>query len=271
MKITTKTTKEEMTKFLGANAEAVEKADKGLFDRLAYASKMFKNDPEKVTRKDLVDLVKDVVACLTPAPAPVVAEASLKKPLKKGQKKSEEVASEPVEEKQEVETVPSEEKTEKVDKKKSANKTKAEKKSEPKKSGVTALDTKSEKAIELADTFKDEIEVDGVTYEIAHDIKNMDDLYKALEAEEVIVFAMYWSKRLLKQFNYFNGLVKSPKEFPLDLDLSTCIYASDNGTVAYAVSMYTEACYALLPENLIEEDGLRYSGGVEYQIYRQRD
>lgn len=267
MKITTKTTKEEMTKYLGGLASKVQKADKGLYDRMNYTSKAYKKDPESVSKKDLADLVKEVDALLTPAPK---AENSLKKstPLKKGAKKSEQVEDESSE--AEEETVPEEKKTAKVDPKKSANKTKAEKPA--KKSGVTALKSSNEeKAIQLADTFKDEIEVDGVTYDIAHDIKTMDDLYSALENEEVIVFAMYWSKRLLKQFKYFNGLVESPKEFPLDLDLSTCIYASDNGTVAYAVSMYTEACYALLPENLIEEDGLRYSGGVEFQIYRQRD
>lgn len=267
MKITTKTTKEEMTKFLGANAEAVKNTNKELFDRLAYAGKMYKKDPEKVTRKDLVDLVKDVVACLTPAPAPVVAEASLKKPLKKGQKKSEsksEEVSEPVAE----EVAPVEEKTEKVDKK-SANKTKAEKPA--KKSGVAVLNDKaSEKSIQLADTFTDTLEVDGAKYEIAHDIKSMDDLYKALEAEEVVVFAMYWTKRHLKQFNYFGGLLSTPKEFPMDLDLCTCVYASDEGKVAYAVSTYTEAFYTLLPDHLTEdEDGIRYSGGIEYQIYRQ--
>lgn len=267
MKITTKTTKEEMTKYLGGLASKVQKADKGLYDRLNYTSKAYKKDPESVSKKDLADLVKEVDALLTPAPK---AENSLKKsagaPTKKLSKKSEQVADEPVEE----ETVPEEKKTAKVDPKKSANKTKAEK--PVKKSGVTALkSSNSDKAIDLAETFKDEVEVDGVTYEIAHDIQTMDDLYSALENDEVIVFAMYWTKRHIKQFNYFGGLLPTPKEFPLDLDMCTCIYASDEGKVAYAVSMYTEAFYTLLPEHLAEEDGVRFSGGIEFQIYRQRE
>lgn len=259
MKITTKTTKEEMTKFLGANAEAVKNTNKELFDRLAYAGKMYKKDPEKVTRKDLVDLVKDVVACLTPAPAPVVAEASLKKPLKKGQKKSEsksEEVSEPVEETP-VEAVPSEEKTAKVDKKKSANKTKAEKKPE---SSATDLNSKV--------AFDESFELDGETYTLAPEIKSMDDLYKALEAEERIVFAFSWTKSDIKKFNYFNGQVPTPKEFPKNLDLATCIYASDAGVVAYAVSQYTEANYCILPSDFEVVDNIRYCAGVEYQIYK---
>lgn len=265
MKITTKTTKEEMTKFLGENAKAVQSKDKSLFDRLAYAGKMYKKDPEKVTRKDLVDLVKDVVACLTPAPTPVVAEASLKKPLKKGQKKSEEVASEPVEEPVEepVKAVPSEEKkTAKVDPKKSANKTKAEKKVEPKKSGDADLNKKS------TVSFEEEFELEGEKYTLAPDIKSMDDLYKALEAEERVVFAFSWMKAQIKQFNYFNGQVPTPKEFPKDLDLATCIYASDAGVVAYAVSQYTEANYCILPSDFEVVDNVRYCAGIEYQIYR---
>lgn len=273
MKITAKTTKEEMTKYLGEHSAEVKTRDKSLFERLAYASKMFKKDPEKVTRKDLVDLVKDTMACIAPmSPTPALAENQLKKStsLKKG-KKSEETASETTETTEEAPK--KEEEAKKVDSKKSANKTKAEsKKTEPKKSGDASLSKKTEntKAIQLAETFKDSLEIDGEEYEIAHDITTMEELFSALESDEVILFAMYWTKRHLKQFQYFYGAVTAPKEFPMDLDLATCIYASDNGKVAYAVSSYTEACYMILPENLEEFDGMRYSGGVEYQIYRKK-
>ena len=261
MKITTKTTKEEMTKFLGEHAKEVQTADKGLFDRLAYAGKMYKKDPDKVTRKDLVDLVKDTVACLAklaPAPTPVVAEASLKKPLKKGQKSE---VSEQVEEETPVEAVPSEEKkTAKVDSKKSANKTKAEK--PVKKSGDADLNKTS------TVSFEEEFEIDGEKYTLAPDIKSMDDLYKALEAEERVVFAFSWTKAQIKQFRYFENQVPTPKEFPKDLDLATCIYASDAGVVAYAVSQYTEANYCILPTDFEVVDNIRYCAGIEYQMYR---
>ena len=64
MKITAKTTKEQLKTFLGMNASAVKEADKDLFDRLVYADKMLRKDESKVQRKDLVDLAKDVIKAL---------------------------------------------------------------------------------------------------------------------------------------------------------------------------------------------------------------
>ena len=104
MKITTKTTKEQLKSFLGANAKAVKTADKDLFDQIAYADKMAKKDDSKVTRKDLVDLVKSVIAllgdkCVEPAlaqekaPATPQAENSVKK-LAKGVSKKQETKEE---------------------------------------------------------------------------------------------------------------------------------------------------------------------------------
>ena len=52
MKITNKTTKEQLKNILGANAKAVKSQDKNLFDRIAYADKISKTDDSKVTRKD---------------------------------------------------------------------------------------------------------------------------------------------------------------------------------------------------------------------------
>ena len=104
MKITTKTTKEQLKSFLGANAKAVKTADKDLFDQIAYADKMAKKDDSKVTRKDLVDLVKSVISllgdkCVEPAlaqekaPATPQAENSVKK-LAKGVSKKQETKEE---------------------------------------------------------------------------------------------------------------------------------------------------------------------------------
>ena len=138
-----------------------------------------------------------------------------------------------------------------------------------KKAGVVkATEPKSGKEISIAESFSDEFELDGVKYQIAHDIKNMEDLAKAYENDETVIFAMYWSKRLLRQFGYGDGSFETPKEFPLDLDIATCIYVSDEGVVAYAVSNYTEANYRILADEFEEVDGLRYAGAIEYQIYR---
>lgn len=129
---------------------------------------------------------------------------------------------------------------------------------------------KSVKALELICSFPPVLEFEGRKFELASDIQTMEDLYKAFENESIIC-AFYWTKRHLRQFNYFNGDFEAPPEFQNDCDLATCMYISDEFKVAYAVSMYTEACYMIFPKDLEEdEDGIRYSGGVEFQIYRKK-
>lgn len=285
MKITTKTTKEQLKNFLGANVKAVKSKDKDLFDRIAYADKMAKKDDSKVQRKDLVDLAKEVIALLGSAviepalaqEAPVTpvepqAENSVKKLAKGVSKKQEvkaeessEVSGESEETAEETQEAPAKE--EKVDKK-SAKKSLGGKKA-PKKDGVTVLEgSENQKTVQMAKQFPQTIEVGDSKYELATDIKTMEDLYNALGSDEEIVFAYYWTKRHLRQFNYFGQLLGQPKSFDNDLDLCTAIYVSDEKKVAYQVSMYTEAFYAILPDQLAEEDGIRVASGIEYQIYR---
>lgn len=97
----------------------------------------------------------------------------------------------------------------------------------------------------------------------------MEDLHTALENDEEIVFAYYWTKRHLKQFPYYVGSeLANPKSFDNDLDLATAIYVSDEGKVSYQISMYTEAVYSINPSAMEEENGVRISTGMEYQIYR---
>lgn len=276
MKITTKTTKEQLKAILGANAKAVKSQDKDLYDRIAYASKVAKTDDSKVTRKDLVDLVKDTMKLLgdklvepalaqeTPTLQPQ-AENSVKK-LSKGKSEAQ------AEMEAEAEAVMKEEGI-KVDDKKSAKKSLGSKKKEaPKKDGVTVLntnaDTDSEKAVQLAKAFPKTLTVGDSKYELAEGINTLDDLYEALNKDEEIVFAYYWTKRHLKQFPYFSGWLGQPKSFDNDLDLATAIYVSDEKKVSYQVSMYTEAIYTILPTDFEEEDGVRIAGGIEYQIYR---
>lgn len=289
MKITTKTTKEQLKNFLGANVKAVKEKDKDLFDRIAYADKMAKKDDSKVQRKDLVDLAKEVIALLgsavaepalaqeTPlAPIEPQAENSVKK-LAKGvskKQKSMEETAESSEESGESEEETAEEtqetaKEEKVDNKKSAKKSLGGKKTAPKKDGVTALEgSENQKTVQMAKAFPKTLTVGDTTYELAEDIKTLDDLYEALNKDEEIVFAYYWTKRHLKQFPYFGGWLGQPKSFDNDLDLATAIYVSDEKKVSYQVSMYTEAIYTILPTDFEETDGVRVAGGIEYQIYR---
>lgn len=281
MKITTKTTKEQLKSFLGANAKAVKTADKDLFDQIAYADKMAKKDDSKVTRKDLVDLVKSVIAllgdkCVEPAlaqekaPATPQAENSVKK-LAKGVSKKQETKEETSSE-ESGESEKTAEETQGDDEKKEAPKKSLGGKKKPatKKEGVTVLNTDadSEKAVQLAKAFPKTLEVGDSKYELAEDIKTLDDLYEALNKDEEIVFAYYWTKRHLKQFSYFGGWLGQPKSFDNDLDLATAIYVSDEKKVSYQVSMYTEAIYTILPTDFEETDGVRVAGGIEYQIYR---
>lgn len=282
MKITAKTTKGELKDFLGANISKVQKKDKGLFERLAYTSAMLEKDEKKVTRNDLAGLAKEVIKVLgdkvvtpalaeeTPAETPVEvkAENSVKK-LNKGVSKKQKSMEEP---KEETLVEDTEEVTEEVAEKpsKTAKKTKGDKKTPKKDTGVTPLDgAENKKAIQLAKTFPPTLTVGDTNYELASDIKTMEDLHTALENDEEIVFAYYWTKRHLKQFPYFSGLLGQPKSFDNDLDLATTIYVSDENKVSYQVSMYTEALYTIIPTDMpVDEDGIRYANGMEFQVYR---
>lgn len=256
MKITTKTTKEQLVKAIGANISQIDKkGHKDLYDRLAYTDKVYRKDSSNVTKADLVTLVKDMMKALGDKfkePALQLAPAnSLKKPKK---------AEEPMEE------TPQTEETAETPKKKATKK-----KATPKKSKAveTAEDLSLAKKY-FPETY--EIEENNIvtTMEIAHDIKTVKDLTKALEENESspIVFAFLWTKAHLKKYKYFDGLVEIPKEFPDNLDLATCIYSSENNTVAYALSQYTEAFYTIVNEMLEEVEGVRYCNGCEFQVYR---
>lgn len=277
MKITSKTTKQELTNVLGANAKVVKEQDKNLYDQMAYTSDMMKKDEKKVTRRDLVDLVKDVMKALgdkfvepalaeekTPAPVQPQAENAVKK-LTKGVSKKQEM-------KPAKEEPAKDESTEEQGAEKAPKKSLGKKSTKKSKEGVTDLEpaTSSDKAVQLAKMFPKEISVGDDTYELAEDIKTFDDLYDALEKDEDIVFAYYWTKRHLKQFDYFMGWLGQPKSFNNDLDLATAMYVSDEKKVAYQISMYTEAVYTILPTDFEEVDGVRIAGGIEYQIYRKK-
>ena len=278
MKITSKTTKQELASVLGANAKVVKEQDKNLYDQMAYTSDMMKKDEKKVTRRDLVDLVKDVMKALgdkfvepalaqetsTPAVQPQ-AENAVKK-LTKGVSKKQEMK--PAKEEPAKDESTEEQGAEKAPKKSLGKKSTTKKSKE----GVTDLEsaTSSDKAVQLAKMFPKEISVGDDTYELAEDIKTFDDLYSALDKDEDIVFAYYWTKRHLKQFDYFMGWLGQPKSFDNDLDLATAMYVSDEKKVAYQISMYTEAVYTILPTDFDEVDGVRVAGGIEYQIYRKK-
>ena len=252
MKITAKMTKGTLVNILRSNYSAVKAVNPNLAERIAYTC-----TSGKATRKDLVDITKEVMTVLgdkfkeVETPAPVKAEKPAEKPVKAENSVKKAAKVEKPAEKTEVEA-PAENTAEVKTKKKSAKKS----------DGVTVLE---QKAVQLATKFPDTIEVDGEIYEIAHEVKTIKDL---LDGE--FEFAFYWTKRHLRQFPYFNCYLGQPKSFPNDLDTAQLIYVSDEGKVAYCVSDATEAPYTILPDDIEEVEGIRFSSGLEFQIYHRK-
>lgn len=234
MKITSKTTKRDLLEALRANYKLVKSEDANLAERVAYTGKNAKS----ATRKDLVDLVKEVMTLLGDKFNEPIVKTEAENSVKPVSKKSE-------------------------DKKSTENtgKPKKSKKSEDKTSSVTPID---EVAVQLAGAFPETLKIDEDVYKIDHSVKTIADL-----TDGEFEFAFYWSERHLKQFSYFNGWLGQPKSFPNDIDTAQLIYVSDAGRVAYCVSDAMEAPYTILPEDLKEIDGIRFSSGIEFQIYRR--
>ena len=241
MTITAKTTKAEIRDYIEASSK--KKAVKANTKLAEVIKKALALDIKKVKREDLVKVANAITKVLsTPASAQTVQAENSTKKISKKAKKEEAKKEEP-----------------KTEEKKASKKSKKAKES-----------SKSELLVPMAtaECFPETIEEGGQVFTLAHDIKTMEDLRNALNKDETIVFAYYWSKRHLKQFRYFDGTLGTPKQFPNDLDLATAIYVSDEDKVAYQVSSYTEAMYQTLGNEISEEDGIRISNGIEFQIYR---
>ena len=247
MKITGKTTVEQLKNFLNANYKGVEGADKALADSIAYAAQQMKKDPKAVKKSDLADLARQtikllgdkVVEAVTPQPKLVVAENSTKPQggkLKAGAKKSEPKPEEPKKE---------------------------PKKEEPKKPKPEVMVSAT------ADTFPKEIPADGGKLVLAEDILTYEAFKEACANREQFMFAFYWTKKYIKQFQYGSGYIPAPKEgFALDLDLASPIYFGEVNEVAYCASAQTDVLYQVMPEAFDVYDGVRYNMGIECQLYR---
>lgn len=250
---TAKMNKEQMVKFLDEHFKEV--TDKNLQERITYTANAWKKDPDSVKITDLRPLVKEVEALLPQEESKPAPANSAKKTLKKSAKQ---------EEPKTEETAPKE--------KKAPAKKPVTKKSE-KKSAVQKSE-QSGTAIDLAGMFSDTITTEIGTLTKAQDIKTFADLRKALENEEEVYFAIYWTERLLRQFDYVGTIetVKKPKNFPNDLDLVSCIYLSDEDKLAVGISSYTDMPYIIQPKDMtITEDGFRYTSNMEFELYRLTD
>ena len=251
---TAKMNKEQMVQFLDEHFNEV--TDKNLQERITYTANAWKKDHDSVKLSDLRPLVKEVEALLPEEESKPAPANSTKKTLKKSSKK---------EEPKTEETAPKEEK-------KAPAKKPVAKKSE-KKSAVQKSEQKGTN-FDLAGMFGETITTEIGTLTKAQDIKTFADLRKALENEEEIYFAIYWTERLLRQFNYVGTIetVKKPKNFPNDLDLVSCIYLSDEDKLAVGISSYTDMPYIIQPKDMtITEDGFRYTSNMEFELYRLTD
>lgn len=258
VKVTRNTTVEQLKGILNANFKAVTKKDKALADSISYASQQMKKDPKAVKKADLADLAKQVITLLGDSVKPAVTlkpavENSTKPKLSapKGSKKSETKTEDaPADKGEEKKTEP----------KKPENSKPAEDKKPAKKPPVADMIT--------AEAFPKEFTAGDVKYELATDITDMKGLLEAFNKDEEFVFAFYWNKAQIKQSAYGSGLLAAPKEFANNLDLASVLYVSDECKVTYALSMYTEVLYQIMPDAFEEIEGVRYSMGIEYQLYR---
>lgn len=251
---TAKMNKEHMVAYLDEHFNEV--TDKNLQERITYTANAWKKDHDSVKLSDLRPLVKEVKALLPEEESKPAPANSTKKTLKKSSKK---------EEPKTEETAPKEEK-------KAPAKKPVAKKSE-KKSAVQKSEQKGTN-FDLAGMFEETITTEIGTLTKAQDIKTFADLRKALENEEEIYFAIYWTERLLRQFDYVGTIetVKKPKNFPNDLDLVSCIYLSDEDKLAVGISSYTDMPYIIQPKDMtITEDGFRYTSNMEFELYRLTD
>lgn len=251
---TAKMNKEQMVQFLDEHFNEV--TDKNLQERITYTANAWKKDHDSVKLSDLRPLVKEVEALLPEEESKPAPANSTKKTLKKSSKQ---------EEPKTEETAPKEEK-------KAPAKKPVAKKSE-KKSAVQKSEQKGTN-FDLAGMFEETITTEIGTLTKAQDIKTFADLRKALENEEEIYFAIYWTERLLRQFDYVGTIetVKKPKNFPNDLDLVSCIYLSDEDKLAVGISSYTDMPYIIQPKDMtITEDGFRYTSNMEFELYRLTD
>jgi len=123
---------------------------------------------------------------------------------------------------------------------------------------------------------------------VPFEYQTMGEIRKAVnEEDKKLLFATYWTSRLIKQFDYVNmfNLKKTTNEdvinaFEVDLDIMAPRIVLNEEDTIVAVSAYTEAICLFKGEDLkpvedTDSDGnkyvLRFSNGMEFQIYELVD
>ena len=264
--VNAKTSKKGLLDFIRSQKKAVK--EDNLKSRITYALGKVDKDESSVTKSDLYDLAKEIMAVLTPTTLTPAVENSPKPKL--GKKKSEA----PKEDKKadEKSEAPAEEKVSKP--KKSAPKSKE------KKPAVETTDGLTSKDLPLARIFPKEIDHEALGKLVACPDKyhSVEEIREALAEDKNLIFACYWTKRHIKEFAYGQSYeVPFPKGgFPYDLDTLQALYVCEGIDRIYALSTYTEAMFRFVEEDLVPteceaNDGskfmMRYSAGLEFEIY----
>lgn len=276
-------TKQEITEFLRKTLTTVVSVNEDLAARVDYALTHLR----KATKPDLEGLYSEVHLCLESLPI---------ENQKKEEIEDEDVS---VEIEEDEDTADEEEEEPEEKPKKSSKTTKAEtiKKSaktaksaeEGKKSKKPTFRKKVEEATPMtkamlppAKFFPEVIEHEDLgTLKVASDKYHAySDIVKALSDGKTLYFAVYWTKRHLKQFTYADtNLVPLPKgfAFPNDLDLLQAIVTCERIDRIWAMSLYTDAMFWFEGENLKpiedtdpkteEQFSIRVSNGMEFEIY----
>lgn len=237
------------------NVKDNDQLSKNIRERITYTLAKFDKSARSVTNAVLSELANDIsdeLKALTNAKEitkPATAENSVKPALKAKAK------AQPKEQEEEV----SEEATEEKPKTKAKPKAKAKKVEPEVKAEITA------------DFFPETIEheVLGVLNRVSDQFTTMDDIRNFLNEGNTLYIAARWTKSQIKQFEY--GMyfqVPAPKKgFENDLDLLSAVIVCDNIDRLWAMSVYTEAMLRIEEVDLEPLDGVRYSLGLEFELY----
>lgn len=148
--------------------------------------------------------------------------------------------------------------------------------SEPKKEKKTPVKNKEEttapKAVKNTFNFEEVTELKNVgKVKRRSDIKDYKELVKLILSEEVqLVFIMPWDKELLASYHENFDLAKPVKKLPDGVDVISPLVVCETMPKMYAMSMFTEAMYFFLPEDINEnkQETCRLMNGLPFEVYQ---
>jgi hypothetical protein len=267
IKITGKTTKSDLARFINDSFKSLK--DQSIKDQVVYTAKAMKNDPNSVTRDILYTLAKDIEKSLktlvnTSAPTPV--EASVKPKLSSKNKNKDNTAEKTSDEKTEPKTDTKQEDSkqeQKTDTSKKPSLSKNKKKDEKE----ATTETKKVPTVTFPDSITHKLL--GTLTAQPDKYTTMKEIAEAVNSGKNLVFACHWTKKQIGEFNYAQTFdVKVPRDgFENDLDLLQLTYVCETVNKLYALSTDTEAMFKLDEEDFIKIDGIRYSNGMEFEVY----